>query len=194
MQIHNVTSTRLFIFIDNTNFVVTLNFYMISDLEDWISNIMLANQPKLLNSHVSAPTPLTNVVQSVYNSQKQLCLFTYMTDSNRQTLVNGNLVDFGCFLTKSIPWTARFWNQGLNATPSEFTNPEFKFKRNGVFVPNFSTVQQTELIFRIDTPTMPNDIVLWLFDTSQTDNFDTFVNNYDSSRLLISTTRSERHN
>ena len=168
-------------FADNTNFFITLNFYMIADLEDWISNVMLANQRKLLNSHVSAPTPLTNVVQSVYNSQKQLCLFTYMTDSNIQ--VNG--IDFGCFLTKSLPWTARFWNQGLNATPSEFTNPQFKFKRNGVSVPNFSTVQQTELIFEIDTPTMPNDIVLWLFDTSQTDNFDNFVSNYDSSRLMI---------
>jgi hypothetical protein len=168
-------------FADNTNFFITLNFYMISDLEDWISNVMLANQPKLLNSHVSAPTPLTNVVQSVYNSQKQLCLFTYMTDSNIQ--VNGS--DFGCFLTKSLAWTARFWNQGLNATPSEFTNPQFNFKRNGVSVPNFSTVQQTELIFEIDTPTMPNDIVLWLFDTSQTDNFDNFVSNYDSSRLMI---------
>lgn len=174
-------------FVDNTNFIVTLNFYMISDLENWISNVMLANQPKLLNSHVSAPTPLTNIVQSVYNSQKQLCLFTYMTDSNRQTLVNGNLVDFGCFLTNSIEWTARFWNQGLNATPSEFTNPQFKFKRNGVFVPNFSTVQQTELIFEIDSPYFVWDCALWLFDTSQTDNFDNFVSNYDSSRLLIPT-------
>jgi len=177
----NINATIFFA--DNTNFYITLNFYMISDLEDWMSNIMLANQPKLLNSHVSAPTPLTNIVQSVYNTQKQLCLFTYMTDSNIQ--VNGN--DFGCYLTKSIPWTARFWNQGLNATPSEFTNPQFKFKRNGVFVSNFSTVQQTELIFEIDNPSMPDDIVLWLFDTSQTDNFDNFVSNYDSSRSLIAT-------
>jgi len=169
-------------FVDSTNFIITLNFYMIEDLENWISNVMLANQPKLLNSHVSAPTPLQNVVQSVYNSQKQLCLFTYITDSNIQ--VNGN--DFGCYLTKSIPWTARFWNQGLNGGPSEFTNPQFKFKRNGVFVPGLSTVQQTELIFQFDSIYAPiHDVVLWLFDTSQTDNFDNFVSNYDSSRLLI---------
>lgn len=170
--------------IDSTNFIITLNFFMIEDLENWISNVMLANQPKLLNSHVSAPTPLQNVVQSVYNSIKQLCLFTYITDSNIQ--VGGN--DFGCYLTKSIPWTARFWNQGLNAGVSEFLNPQFKFKRNGVFVPNLSTVQQTELIFEIDSANFLWDCALWLFDTSQTDNFDTFVNNYDSSRLLIPTT------
>ena len=171
-------------FVDSTQIVITMNFYMIEDIEQWISNVTIPNQPKLLNSHISAPTPLTNVVQSVYNSTKQLCLFAYLEDTNVQ--VNGS--NFGCYLTKSIPWTARFWNQGLNGGPSEFTNPQFKFKRNGVFVPNLSTVQQTELIFEIDSPNQIWDCVLWLFDTSQTDNFDTFVNNYDSSRLQIPTT------
>ena len=170
-------------FIDSTNFTIDFNFYMIEDIEQWISNIMLANQPKLLNSHVSAPMPLTNVVQSVYNSIKQLCLFTYMTDSNIQ--VNGN--DFGCYLTKSLPWTSRFWNQGLNSGVSEFSNPQFKFKRNGVFVPGFSTVQQTEVIFEIDSPSMPYEIYIWLFDTSKTDNFNYFTLNYNSSRINIYT-------
>jgi hypothetical protein len=181
----NLTATIQFV--DNTNFVISLNFFMIEDIENWIDGTTIANQPKLLNSHISAPTPLTNTIQSVYNSNKNLCLLTYITDSNVQTIVNGSPVDFSCYLTNSIAWTSRFWNSGLYGGASEFTNPQFKFKRNGVFVPNLSTVQQTQLIFEIDSANTLWDCYIMLIDTNNTDNTTTFPLNYDMSRISIPT-------
>ena len=172
-------------FVDSTRFIISLNFYMIEDIEEWINNVMLANQPKLLKSHISAPTILQNIVQSVYNSNKNLCLLTYLTDANKPTIVNGQTVDFGCYLTNTIGFTSRFWNQGLYAGTSEFTNPQFKFKRNGVFVPNLSTVQQTQLIFEIDSASTLWDCYIMLIDTSNTDNFNTFTLNYNMQRAPI---------
>ena len=182
-------------------FQIVMEFYMIEDVDNWIDTGVISNQPKLLNNHVFAPSPFQNVVQSVYNADKTMCLLTYIVDPN--VLVNEpgtgdptqtppvppNQVPFECFITKTIPMTGRYYNQGLYGGASEMTNPVFTFERNAVNVGNISTIVKTKAKFQITNPagTPILNIVLWLIDASGINNFTDFKTNYDSSRVNVYT-------
>ena len=183
-------------------FTIELSFFLIEDLDNWIDTGVIANQFKLLNSHVLAPNPFENIVQSVYNADKRICGLVYIVDPSNPVEEPGtgnpnvvppippNFVPYECALVKTIPITARYYNRGLYDGPSEFTNPSFNFFRNSVSVPNFSTLLKTEISFRITSNpggSGISNVLFWLIDGSKTDNYDTFLGNYDASRGEITT-------
>jgi hypothetical protein len=182
-------------FIDQNKFFIDFIFYMIEDLDDWIGTGTIANQPKLLNSHQSAPLPLENLVQSVYNVEKRLCFMTYVVDPNHPNEIPGSIPlayePNEAFFIKAIPFIAKFYNQGWNGSDPDWTNPQFALYRNMIQVDKLSILTPTELTFRIDlgvSGSEPvNNIVLWLIDTSQENNFAKFYDNYLSSRADIVT-------
>jgi hypothetical protein len=181
-------------------FAIELTFFLIEDLDNWVDTGVIANQWKLLNSHVLAPNPIENLVQSVYTVDKRICGLVYIVDPVHPVEVPGSgnpnvtppvppdLVPYECGLVKSIPITARYYNRGLYDGPSEYTNPVFTLKRNSVTVPDFSTLLKTEVSFKIND--MPGgsgitNVVLWLIDGSKANNFDTILGNYDASRTEV---------
>lgn len=172
-------------------FNIILDFYLIEDIENWIDSGTLANQPKLLNNHVSAPVPLVNNVQSVYNSDKNLCVLTYISDPNTLVAIPGTnpvqYENFECDSVKSMPITARFYNKGLYNGTSEMTNPQFTLFRNSTQVNNLSSVLKTQVKFQITYPGTLTNVLFWVIDGSQIDDSVTFLQNYDSSRGEITT-------
>jgi hypothetical protein len=183
-------------------FRIELSFFLIEDIDNWIDTGVIPNQFKLLNSHVQAPNPFDNVVQSVYNADKRICSLVYIVDPSNPVQVPGtgnpnvippvppDLVPYECALVKTIPITARYYNRGLYDGPSEFTNPTFNFFRNSVSVPDFSTLLKTEINFKITSNpggSGISNVVFWLIDGSKTNNYDTFLGNYDASRGEITT-------
>lgn len=180
-------------------FQIIMEFYMIEDIDNWVDTGVIPNQPKLLNNHVFAPNPFFNVVQSVYNADKTMCLLTYIVDPNvlvdepgtgdptQDPPVPPNQVPYECFLAKTIPMTGRFYNQGLYGGPSEMINPVFTFERNSVNVGNISTIAKTKAKFKITNPAGNPiyNMVLWLIDASGINDFTDFKTNYDSSRVNV---------
>jgi hypothetical protein len=177
--------------ITSTQFKIKLTFFLISDLQNWISNAVFNNAPKWRRNHVFAPVPpligpFTNSFPSVYNSNRRLCSLFWIHDPNRIVEETGN--DFECYNTHSINWTSRFFNKGLYDGPSEFTDPLFTFERNGNPVTDLSTIQKTEVKFFIKIPSgfgTLKGIVFNLFDESTTDNAVDFLANYNNSRSRI---------
>lgn len=187
---------------DPKYFVIELRFFLIEDLDNWIDTGPIANQFKLLNSHVLAPNPFENLVQSVYNVDKRICGLVYIVDPVHPVEIPGtgnpnvippvppDTVPYECGIVKTIPFTARYYNRGLYDGPSEYTNPIWILKRNTVTVPDFSTLLKTEVSFQITEFVGGNgitNVVFWLIDGSKTNNFDTIIGNYDASRAEIIT-------
>lgn len=172
-------------------FNIIFDFYLIEDIENWIDSSSLANQTKLLNNHVSAPVPLVNNVQSVYNVDKNLCVLSYISDPNTLVAVPGTnptqYENFECHSVKSMPITARFYNKGLYNGTSEMTNPQFTLFRNLTQVNNLSSIVKTQVKFKIDYPGVLTNVLFWVIDASQIDDSVTFLQNYDSSRGEITT-------
>jgi len=176
-----------------TTFDIRLTFFMISDLEDWISAAVFNNAPKWRRNHVFAPVPplsgtFQNTFPAVYNSNRKLCSLIYIHDPNK--VIDDVVTDFECHNIHSINWTSRFFNKGLYNGSSEFLNHAFVFERNSSPVSNLSTIQKTEVKFYIDIPSafgVLSCVYFNLFDESTTDNTVDFLTNYNNSRSEITT-------
>lgn len=180
-------------FFDDFEYLILFRFFNQMDLDNWVDTGVVPNQPKFLLNHALAPTPLQNIVQSVYNVNKSICTLSYIVDPNQPQLIPNTdppqYEVFECGMAKTFPVTARFYNQGLYGAPSEFSNPTFILERNSVQVPNFSTLLKTRIRFRIQNLLVGNisDVVLLVFDETQFDNFNTIDGNYDLSRAEMVT-------
>ncbi|MFM9061172.1 MAG: hypothetical protein ACKOQP_05840, partial [Bacteroidota bacterium] len=69
-------------FVTAYEFKIKFAFYVTMDVDDWIKNITLNNQYRLLRSQWNNPSPLVNNIQSVYTVDKSLCSMIVIRDSN----------------------------------------------------------------------------------------------------------------
>lgn len=179
------------------NFQIQIDFFQIEDIENWIANSTLANNPKWRRNSVNAPNPsmgsnYQNLIGSVYNANKKLCSLTYVVDPN--TIVDEQPTE--CFVNHSLNYTSRFYNLGLYNGVSEFTGwttplPTFELERTVGMVNNFSTIEKTKVVFKCNVP-IPiygglGECVFQLFEETGTDDTVDFLTNYDSSRAEIQT-------
>lgn len=182
--------------VDANNFEIQIDYYHISDIENWISNTSLLNNPKWRRNSVNAPNPsmgsnFENLIGSVYNANKKLCSLTYIRDPN--TLILDEPTE--CFVNNSLNYTSRFYNLGLYNGPSEFTGwssplPTFELTRSTGTQLNFSTIEKTNVTFRVKIDAIFGGMgycVFQLFDETGTNNTVDFLANYDSSRAEIVT-------
>ncbi len=182
--------------VDANNFEIQIDYYHISDIENWISNTSLLNNPKWRRNSVNAPNPsmgsnFENLIGSVYNANKKLCSLTYIRDPN--TLILDEPTE--CFVNNSLNYTSRFYNSGLYGGPSEFTGwtsplPTFELTRSTGTQLNFSTIEKTNVTFRVKIDASFGGMgycVFQLFDETGTNNTVDFLTNYDSSRAVIQT-------
>lgn len=178
-------------------FQIWIDFYHIEDIDNWIANSAVYNNPKWRRNSVNAPTPslnsnYDNLIGSVYNTDKKLCSLTYIRDPN--TLIEGQPTD--CHYIHSLNYTSRFYNSGLYGGPSEFTGwssplPTFELTRLSGIVTNFSNLEKTNVTFRIKINSGYGGLgfcIFQLFEESGTNNTVDFLTNYDSSRSIISNT------
>jgi len=164
-------------------FQILFDFFLVSDFENLINATTFSNNIKFKRNVATSLTDWANTLPSVYNANKRLCSMIYLRDPN--VLVDG--APFECIETSSIRFSARWFNLGLYNGASEFNSPSFQLIRNGV-VNNFSTIQQTQVVFNITIPSIyggASGIILQLFDETQFDNSVDFLTNYNSSRAQI---------
>lgn len=174
--------------IDFYSFRIQFSFYMIEDLDNWITALDIANQPKLLKNQINSPV-LDNTNFSVYNNQKMLAVLFYVYDPNIIIGYNqqNQPVYYECYLQKRVFFEGRFWDKGLRNNPSEMTNPTWTLMRAAVPVNDISIFDNTEITFEIDYINPVDTVVFWLFDANNFNNTVDFVQNYDSSRIAITT-------
>lgn len=178
--------------INDHDFEIIFDFFLIQDLKDWVDLYDLDNNRKLLYTENTPLAPyLQNVTNSVYLNQKAMGYLIYIYDPN---IIQGYTpttppkpVYYECALDRKVMFDVRWWNQGLNGGLPEMSNPIFAFTRNTNPVTELSTINPTDVTFTVFYPGVIDNVIFWLFDESNTDNSINFYVNYDSSRALIPT-------
>lgn len=173
--------------IDDYQFKIRFTFYLTMDVDDWIRSFALQNPDRLLKNHRSNANILINDVNSVYNDAngKSLCAMIVIRDPNILVPSGNNSIPYVCGTVKSVLFSARFWNQGLFALPSEMTNPTWTFTRSVGTVNSLATLEKTAVSFKIDYFNPVDTVVLWLFNRKAQNSAQNFYSNYDSSRSVI---------
>ena len=177
--------------IDQHQFEITFDFFLIQDLKDWVDLYDIDNRRKLVFTENTPLAPyLLNASNSVYLNQKAMGYLIYIYDPN---VIVGSVgtppkpIYCECFIDRKVMFDVRWWNQGLNGGLPEMSNPTFAFTRNSNPVSQLSTINPTNVTFTVFYPNTIGNAVFWLFDESNTDNSIDFYANYDSSRALIPT-------
>jgi hypothetical protein len=177
--------------VNGNEFEIILEFFLIQDLLDWVDLYDTDNQRKLLYSSADPSTPiLTNLVNSVYLNTKAFGSLLYIVDPNVITQYTGTPpkpVYYECYLDTKVMFDVRWWGQGIGGSFSEMTNPLFSFSRSSNPVTQLSTLHTTTVSFDVYYSGVIDNVIFWLFDTSNNDNSVDFYDNYDSSRALIPT-------
>ena len=168
----------------NNKLNFAFDFFLITDFDSYLSASTFPNDIKFKKNIISAFSNYSNSTPSVYNSIKKLCCLVYIQDPN---IIVGGL-PLECAETFPIKFSARWYDRGLYNGAPEFVNFGFTFQRAIGSVTNFSTIEQTEVIFKVLIPPTYsgcNGVVFQLFDETQFDNSVDFLTNYDSSRASI---------
>lgn len=166
---------------------IVLDFYMIEDVDNWVTTSPLANKPKLQKNHYLNPADFDNSVYSVYNSPRNLCLLAVFVDPKVPIPGTGGAV-FSCGHVENIPITARFYDRGLSDGSPEMTNVVWELSRNSIVVDNLSAVGQTKVKFTVKFTGGPiENILFWVFNGGNANNAVDFIQNYDSSRANVAT-------
>jgi hypothetical protein len=166
----------------NGYFRIIFEFYLVADYEEKLNNVLFDHQTKYRKNAKSSLSEFTNTTPSVYNSLKNLSLYV---GAQFTSLAYSSYFD----LTKSIPFTSRFYNKGLYDTQSEFTSPTFTLIRNSNIVSDLSTFQPTQAVFNITINSgLYNGceaIVFHLIDLDKNNTNDDLLFGVDASRAEI---------
>ena len=170
-------------------FMIRIIYYNICDMDEPLTSTAKQNNPKLIVNTRYNPMYFDNSDACVYNQMKKWCAMTYLIDPNIQTPdpVTQIIGDFECYHLDSVPITQRFYDTGLLHAPAEMTDHLFTVERNGTPKDKFSTLNETDVTFKIEHTSAPTQLVIWLIDWNNFDDTITFYENYNSSRTPINT-------
>ena len=167
-------------FLDPANgmFRITLDFFVVCDRNFMINNSVFSNKFKYQKSTLNDPGIYGNTFASVYNQNEYISAYFQV----QKGLTKRDFVH-------NLPFTGRFYNSGLYATPSEFTSPNFNLSRTVGNVTELSSFEPTKMTFNItvDTGTYVacDYIVFHLVDETLNDNTLQFLAATDASRAEI---------
>jgi hypothetical protein len=191
VQVEIPNSNSLFIY---------FTFYMTMDIDNEITNTILDNYKRLSYSNINSTTAIKlSTNPDVYNTQRFLSKELFFVDNNVNDPNFAGERPFRCFLYRTIPMAARWYNLGLYGTNAEFTgsnpvNTQVSFSQERNFIvsslTSFSIFEKTKITFQIDMQPVytPNYMVAYIFsaDNTSDNNIDWQLNN-ELSRSLITT-------
>lgn len=167
--------------INDFNIKIVFDYAQIYDTDGYLDFNNESNHDKLLKDKKNAPAELTVAGSSVYNSVKRDArLYMYVEKQ-------GSPLDNGFVSLKVIDYTAGFYNHNQLQAPPYFTNPNWILERGAVIKTNLSNVIDTDVTFKVDSPSTVSKVVMWLIRTDKFDNFVDFQFNYEYDLQEIET-------
>jgi hypothetical protein len=164
------------------DFSIQLEFYLTADINGFISGLPIQNNDRLLKNNITNSDVLDNSDASVYNGVRQLLCYI-----NVQFVVEGSLLVDSIF--HPVNFNLRFFDSGLNAGASEFTDPRLELlDSTGADTTKLSTYEITTVKMYITGA--PNAVAAWLIRTDTANNNKTFYANYEASFTQLTTTGS----
>lgn len=180
------------VIIDDTHFQLVFLFYQIYDTFGYLSPTNEENRYKLLKDRLSNPVVLNlSSASSIYTQQKNFPhVYLYLNNPVDSTV-------FGSCVTKILNYQAGFYSKNDQGLDPYFTQPEWELKNQaGETVTELLSSEKTKIKFRINSPTTPTDVIVWMIKTSSNDNTVDMRTNYDASfyKLITSNTDLQKSN
>jgi len=167
----------------STTFKIVAEFWLIYD-ETTMQNVAYQdNHSKLLKAMKTSPTELTvGTIANFFNSvQSQWTLNLLIEKPNQIHAPSTYLYTDYAAPVAAIQLGGGFYNRNYLDAPPYFENPVWELKRSAVSVSNLSATTNTDVLFKIDSATLPTKVLAWIIRTDKTDNNVTMFDNYEAN-------------
>ncbi len=173
----------------STTFNIILEFYMIYD-ETTMQNVSYQNNHnKLLMDMKTATSELAvSAATNMYNSASPNFTINLLIEKPNQIHAPSTYLytDYAAPVI-GAQFSSRFYNLNETGNAPYFSNPVWELSRTSVSVPNLSATVNTDVLFKIDSPTLPTKILAWIIRTDKFDDNVTMFDNYEANLVDVAT-------
>lgn len=170
--------------VTSSTFHIIVDFFQIYDEMQYQNVSFQDNHNKLLLDQKQNTSELTiGTVRNCYNSISSQFAITMKLEKpgvihapDTYPYTDNTLTAFG-----TGSWLAGFYNRSALDSDPYFNTPIWEFKRNGVAVTNLSAAINTDVLFKITTPSGVSKVLFWIIRTDIFDNTVTMFDNYEAN-------------
>lgn len=179
----NFNATVSLEIVDDFHFNIIAEFFQIYDETAYQNQSFQDNHSKLLKDKKDAPNELTiNTPKTCYNDTVgALCMTLRVEKPNVLFPPDTYPYTMNANPGVGIQWKAGFYNRNEVDDSPYFNTPVWEFKRMGVAVTNLSTALNTDVKFKITSPTTVTNVLFWIIRTDKTDNTVDMFDNYEAN-------------
>lgn len=167
----------------STTFKIVAEFWLIYD-ETTMQNIAYQdNHSKLLKAMKTSTSELTiGTIANFFNSvQSQWTLNLLIEKPNQIHAPSTYLYTDYAAPVQAMQLSGGFYNRGAVDSAPYFENPVFELTRSATAVTNLSATVNTDVLFKIDSATLPTKVLAWIIRTDKFDNNVTMFDNYEAN-------------
>ena len=166
-----------------TTFKIVVDFWIIYDETTYQNAAYQSNHNKLLMDMKTATSELTiGTVNNYFNSlASNLTMNLLIEKPNQIHAPSTYLYTDNASPIFASPWGVGFYNRNKVNDPPYFSNPVWELTRSAVAVTNLSATTNTEVLFKIDSATLPTKVLAWIIRTDKNDNNVTMFDNYEAN-------------
>jgi len=171
------------IVLTSTTFKIVVDFWLIYDETTYQNAAYQNNHNKLLMDMKTATSELTiGTVNNYFNSLASNLTMNLLIEKPNQIHAPSTYLytDYASPIF-SAQWGVGFYNRNkVNDTPY-FSNPVWELTRSAATVTNLSATTNTDVIFKINSATVPTKVLAWIIRTDKNDNNVTMFDNYEAN-------------
>lgn len=165
-------------------FHILIDFFQMSDERQYQNIAFQDNHNKLLLDQKQNANELTiGTVKNCYNSNASQFAMTMKLEKpgvihapDTYLYTDNCLAAYGTGV-----WSAGFYNRNEYDDAPYFNTPIWEFTRSAVAVTNLSSSVNTDVLFKITTPTTVTNVLFWIIRTDKFDNTVDMFDNYEAN-------------
>jgi len=167
----------------STTFNIFADFYQIYDETTYMDQYGQDNHAKMLRDLKSSLVDLyLSPTKSCYNSNVSLFSMTARLEKPNVLFPPDTfLYTMNANPAVGSTWLAGFYNRNSSDSDPYFHTPIWEFTRSATAVTNLSTYVNTDVLFKITSPTTVTKVLFWIIRTDKFDNNVDMWTNYEAN-------------
>lgn len=189
----NFNASVILRIVTSSTFQIVVDFFQIYDEMQYQNVSFQDNHNKLLLDQKQSTSELIlGTVKNCYNSTNSQFAITMKLEKpgvihapDTYPYTDNALAALG-----TGSWLAGFYNRSALDSAPYFNTPVWEFTRSAVAVTNLSGGVDTDVLFKITSPTSVSKVLFWAIRTDKFDNTATMFDNYEANLEEIDSTNS----
>lgn len=188
----NYAANVKLVILTSSTFNIEVDFFQIYDETQYQNQSFQENHNKLLLDWKQSTSELTiGSNNTCYNSNNSQ--FAITAKFEKPGVIHAPdtyLYTDNALAATGIPWTAGFYNHNNYADAPYFNTPIWEFTRSSAIVSNLSSSVNTDVLFKIISPSGVSKVLFWIIRTDTFDNTKTMYDNYEANLEEIVSTNA----